>query len=110
MRVLVKGKLKKQFSLIRIMPIENLLYGFRKKYSLPILINLYYRKGLTFDQLSDLSTEHSGTKTSRQSISRAISELLEKKYLKKDAKLVNGKAYTQYVLTEDAKEILKKYF
>jgi hypothetical protein len=91
------------------MSVENLIYGFRKRYSLPVLINLYYRKGLTFDQIYDLSTGHSDTKASRQSISRAVFELMEKKYLRKDARLVNGKAYTKYVLTEDAKKIMKKY-
>jgi DNA-binding MarR family transcriptional regulator len=89
--------------------IESLIYGFRKRYSLPVLINLYYRKGQNFDQIYDLSAGHSETKTSRQNISRAVAELLEKKYLKKDARLVNGKAYIKYVLTEDAKKIMKKY-
>ena len=89
--------------------LENLIYGFRKRYSLPVLINLYYREGLTFDQLYMISSAHSDVSTSRQSISRAVTELLEKKYLKKDAWHVNGKACTNYVLTEDAKRVMKRY-
>ena len=89
--------------------LENLIYGFRKRYSLPVLINLYYTGGLTFDQLYIISSAHSEISTSRQSISRAVNELLEKKYLKKDAVPVNGKAHTGYVLTDDAKKIMKRY-
>ena len=50
------------------MSIENLIYGFRKRYSLPVLINLYYRKGLTFDQIYALSAGYSETQTSKGSI------------------------------------------
>lgn len=91
------------------MNLENLIYGFKKRYSLPVLINLYYREGLTFDQLYIISSAHSDVSTSRQSISRAVTELLEKKYLKKDAALLNRKACNQYVLTDDAKKIMKKF-
>jgi DNA-binding MarR family transcriptional regulator len=91
------------------MSVEDLIYGFRKKYSLPVLINLYHREGLTFEQIYIVSSAHSEISTSRQSISRAVTELLEKKYLKKDAVPVNGKAHTGYVLTDDAKKIMKRY-
>jgi DNA-binding MarR family transcriptional regulator len=91
------------------MSVENLVYGFRKRYSLPVLINLYHMEGLTFDQLYIISSSHSKINTSKQSISRAVTELLEKKYLKKDTVPVNGKAYTGYVLTDDAKKIMKRY-
>jgi DNA-binding MarR family transcriptional regulator len=91
------------------MPLESLVYGFRKRYSLPVLINLYHREGLTFDQIYIISSAHSEISTSRQSISRAVTELLEKKYLKKEALQFNGKTCTSYLLTEDAKKIMKKY-
>ena len=91
------------------MSVEDLIYGFRKKYSFPVLINLYYREGLTFDQIYIVSSAHSEISTSRQSISRAVTELLEKKYLKKDAMYLNGKAYNQYFLTEDGKKVMKKF-
>lgn len=91
------------------MRLENLIYGFGKRYSLPVLINLYYHEGLTLDQIYIVSSMHSEINTSRQSISRAVNELVEKKYIKKDAMLANGKAYTSYVLTKDAKKVMKKY-
>lgn len=92
------------------MLIENLLFSFRKRYSLPVLIALYNKNGLTFDQIFNLSGEHSHTKTSRQSIGRAVAELLEKEYIQKETKLVKGKVYTTYTLTEKAKKVMEKYF
>lgn len=87
---------------------ETLIYGFRKRYSLPVLLNLFYRKELTFDQIYEISTEYSETRTSKASISRAVSELLEKGYLKKDARLLNGKAFITYALPEDVRKMLNR--
>ena len=92
------------------MYLENLLFGFSKRYSLPVLIALYYKNGLTFDQIFSLSKEHSHAKTSRQSISRAVAELIERKYIKKETRLVKGKAYTTYTLTENSKKVMGNYF
>ncbi len=91
------------------MPLENLIYGFRKRYSLPVLINLYYWEGLTLDQVYIVSSAHSEINTSKQSIRRAVNELLEKNYLKREAGQFNGKACTNYVLTDDAKKVMKKF-
>jgi hypothetical protein len=50
------------------MSVENLIYGLIKRYSLPVLINLYYRNSLNFDQIYDLSAGQSGMKIPGQSM------------------------------------------
>ncbi|MCD6591313.1 MAG: hypothetical protein J7K72_05065 [Candidatus Aenigmarchaeota archaeon] len=110
------------------MALENLIFNLEKKYSLPILILLYFKNGLTFDQIYDLSisykSESMGTgkmkafmekkekygAISRESISRAVSELLKARYIKKEARLMRGKAYITYTLTNKTRKLMDKYF
>jgi DNA-binding MarR family transcriptional regulator len=83
--------------------------GFRKKYSLPVLIILNSQSDLTFAQLYDLSAKAEGTKLSIGSLNRALKELLEMEYIKKRAKLVNRRACITYVLTKKAKKGYGEY-
>jgi len=47
---------------------------------------------------------------SRESISRAVSELLKARYIKKEARLMRGKAYITYTLTNKTRKLMDKYF
>jgi len=109
------------------MPLETLIFSFSKRYSLPVLIMLYLRNGLTFDKIYDISVDYRAESLqrgkgafmerrgkygaiSRESISRAIGELLKTKRIRKEARLMGGKAYVTYVLTDETKKLMNSYF
>lgn len=111
------------------MPLEELMFGLEKRYSLPVLTLLYFRKELTFDQIYDISVSYKGeylkTKReggilkeregkygaiSRESISRAINELVKARYIKKEARLSKkGRACAVYILTEKTRRLMENF-
>ncbi len=75
------------------------LLGFRKKYSLPVMITLKIREGLTFEQL--YSTARNGNNSiSKNSIKMALKELLKRGYIEKRAVMVDKKICLIHLLTE----------
>lgn len=111
------------------MSLEELAFSMEKRYSLPVLVLLYFRKELTFDQIYDLSVGYRGEcleakrksgvlgekkgkygAISRESISRAINELVKMRCVKKEAKLgKSGRAHTIYVLTEATRKLMENF-
>jgi DNA-binding MarR family transcriptional regulator len=109
------------------MSLEEFVFSVEKRYSFPVLVLLYRKKELTFDQIYDLSVGYKweSVKTrgnvlgekkgkygaiSRESISRAVSELLKAKYVKKEARLSRkGRACAVYVLTEKTRRMMDSF-
>ena len=82
----------------------------RKRYSLAVFIALYIKKGLTFTQIWDISSNCENKFVTKQGIKLALKELLEMEFIENKTGLLNGKAYATYVLTKKGRIILKKAF
>ena len=109
----------------------KIIFGSKKRYALPILFLLFFKKELTFDQLYDLCskyvTRESGERVlakipavretrvgykaiSRESISKAVKELKSKRYVTKEARLgEKGRSYAVYVLMPETRQLMERY-
>lgn len=113
--------------------LAKLVLALKKRYSLPILLLLFFKKELTFDQAYDMCSKYSPADKerllaaakrrgvllrsrstykaiSRKSVSDALTELKTKRYVTKRAKLgPKGRSYAVYVLTPEIRETLESY-
>lgn len=105
----------------------RLVFGLEKRYSLPILFLLFYKGELTFDQLYDICLKYRSEESSppmtgvvrekrekykaisRESISRATTELLGKHVVKKARLGNNGRSHVVYVLNNETKDVMKNF-
>lgn len=108
----------------------KILFGLKKRYGTPILFLLYHKKELTFDQIYDMCSEYIAKERgegkvkkgilrergkryvaiSRGSVSQAITELKNKHYVTKAARLSEkGRSYAVYMLSPEIKQLMDEY-